>query len=89
MLDGGVRVLDQLTIAPFDKNQINTAELIKSGIMLQLSMMKDLKIVRFDGSLLDNKNLKEMEDWAKTKGLQLFIELVQRDGEGLRVELIE
>lgn len=74
---------------PFEKNQINTAELIKSGIMLQLSMMKDLKIVRFDGSLLDNKNLKEMEDWAKTKGLQLFIELVERNGEGLRVELIE
>lgn len=74
---------------PFEQSQINTAQQIIAGLQINLALMKEVKIARFDGSLLDNKNLAEVEAWASENGVQLFVEMVQRDGEGLQIEVRE
>jgi len=75
---------------PFEDNQINTARKIISGLQLCSALHKQVHIARFDGSLLDNASLAEVEEWAAKAGIQLFIELVARDGnEGLKIEISE
>jgi hypothetical protein len=74
---------------PFEKSQINTAQLIIAGLQINLALLKDLKIARFDGSLLDSENMKLVEAWAKENDLQLFVEFVERNGEGLKIEIQE
>lgn len=74
---------------PFNDNQINTARRIIAGLELQFQMMEEMKIARFDGSLLDAANLKAVEQWADERGIQLFVELVDRNGEDLKIEVNE
>ena len=74
---------------PFERNQINTAQLIITGLQINLAILSDLRIARFDGSLLDHQNLKIVQDWAEKNDLQLFIEIVDRDKEGLKLEVQE
>ena len=54
---------DQLYLdgLPFESNQVNTARKIIAGLELQFALMSDVKIARFDGSLLDSKSMKEVE----------------------------
>lgn len=74
---------------PFEKSQINTAQQIIVGLQINLALLKDIKIARFDGSLLDNENIAEVEKWAKENDLQLFVEFVDRNTEKLRIEIKE
>jgi predicted ATP-dependent endonuclease of OLD family len=74
---------------PFDKNQINTAQQIIIGLQINMALLKDIKIARFDGSLLDSSNIELVEAWAKENDLQLFVEFVERNSEGLRIEVRE
>lgn len=74
---------------PFEKAQINTAQQIIIGLQINLALLNDIKIARFDGSLLDNENMALVEAWAKENGLQLFVEFVERNTEGLRIEIKE
>jgi len=74
---------------PFESAQINTASQIIAGLQICSALHKDVKIARFDGSLLDNDNLKVVEDWAEKAGVQLFIEIVSRDAQGLQVDISE
>lgn len=74
---------------PLDTNQINTAELIIIGLQLNLALIKDVRIARFDASLLDYENIQRVEDWAKENDLQLFVEIVDRDADSLRIEVKE
>jgi hypothetical protein len=74
---------------PFNDNQINTARRIIAGLELQFQMMEEMKIARFDGSLLDAVNLKAVEKWADERGIQLFVELVDRNGDDLKIEVNE
>ncbi len=74
---------------PFEKSQINTAQQIIVGLQINLALLKDIKIARFDGSLLDNENISIVETWAKENDLQLFVEFVDRNEEGLRIEIKE
>ncbi len=74
---------------PFEKSQINTAQQIITGLQINLALLKEVKIARFDGSLIDNENMGVVEKWAKENGLQLFVEFVSRDKEGLRIEIQE
>lgn len=82
---------DQLLLdgLPFEKSQINTAQQIITGLQINLALLKDIKIARFDGSLLDNSNIKAVEEWAKKNDLQLFVEFVERNAEGLKIEVKE
>jgi predicted ATP-dependent endonuclease of OLD family len=74
---------------PFEKAQLNTAQQIIVGLQINLALLKDIKIARFDGSLLDNDNIKIVEEWAKENDLQLFVELVDRNTETLKIEIKE
>lgn len=74
---------------PFEPSQINTAQLIIAGLQINLALMKEVRIARFDGSLLDNKSLAEVEAWAAQNDLQLFVEMVSRDAEGMQVVVQE
>lgn len=82
---------DRFTVdgLPFEENQNNTAAQIVTGLKLGSGLLNDVKVTRFDGSLLDKHNLEEVEKFAKEKGLQLFVEVVDRDASELRFELIE
>lgn len=74
---------------PFEKAQINTAQQIIIGLQINLALLKEIKIARFDGSLLDNSNLAIVEQWAKDNGLQLFVEFVERNTDKLKIEIKE
>lgn len=80
---------DQLYLngLPFNGDQINTAKRIIAGLELQFHMMNDVKIARLDGSLLDKKSMADVEKWAAERNIQLFVELVDRDGEELKIEV--
>lgn len=74
---------------PFD--QVNTAKKIIAGLEIQAALLSDgkVRIARFDGSLLDNKSLSEVLEWAKSKDIQLFIEMVERNSERLTIQIDE
>lgn len=74
---------------PFHIDQNNTALQIAAGLRLSAGLLGDVKIARFDGSLLDKENLEAVEDFAQAEGLQLFVELVDRDSKDLRLEFVE
>lgn len=76
---------------PFNSKQVNTARKIMAGLEIQEALMcKDqVRIARFDGSLLDNNSIQEVFDWAKEKDMQLFIECVDRNSESLTIEIVE
>lgn len=74
---------------PFESDQINTARRIIAGIEIQYALSGEVKIARFDGSLLDKKSMKEVHEWAEKRGVQLFVEIVDREGEELRIEVEE
>lgn len=84
--DGEVFLLDGL---PFNTNQNNTAAQIIAGLKLGTGLLGDVKIARFEGSLLDNEHLEEVNQFAEKQGLQLFVELVDRDNGELRIEFTE
>ena len=74
---------------PFNGDQINTARRITAGLELQFQLMNDVKIARLDGSLLDKKTMAAVEKWADERKIQLFVELVDRDGDELKIEVSE
>lgn len=75
---------------PFESEQVNTAKQIIAGLQICGMLHKEVQIARFDGTLLDNANLRHVEEWAAQHGIQLFIELVDRENTGgLRVEISE
>jgi len=74
---------------PLESDQINTAELIIIGLQMQHKLSKEIKIARFDGSLLDKDNMELVENWAEKNGMQLFVELVDREANGLKIEVRE
>lgn len=65
---------------PFDKNQINTADQIIAGLKIGATFLKDLRILRFDGSLIDNSNFEAILAFAKEANIELFVEIVDREG---------
>jgi DNA repair exonuclease SbcCD ATPase subunit len=72
---------------PFAKNQINTAAQIIAGLRIGASLLKDLKILRLDGSLIDDINMSEIKSFAAAEGIELFIELVDRSAAGLTIHV--
>lgn len=86
--DEDILLLDGL---PFESDTINTARRIKAALELDFEKNKDskVKIARFDGSLLDKNSMKEVEEWAEERGVQLFVELVDRESDQLKIEVQE
>jgi hypothetical protein len=74
---------------PFHVDQNNTAAQIVAGLKLGAGLLGDVKIARFEGSLLDQENLDAVNIFAEEKGLQLFVEIVDRNEKDLRLEFVE
>jgi DNA repair exonuclease SbcCD ATPase subunit len=74
---------------PFHVEQNNTAAQIIAGLKLGTGLLGDVKIAKFEGSLLDKEHLDEVNKFAEENGLQLFVELVDRENKELRIEFTE
>lgn len=76
---------------PFEIDQINTAERTRIGLKIASKILTEggMQVVRFDGSLIDWDNRKLIEEWADEAGIQLFVELVDRDGGSLEIQISE
>jgi predicted ATP-dependent endonuclease of OLD family len=74
---------------PFHIDQNNTAAQIVAGLKLGAGLLGDVKIARFEGSLLDQENLDAVNEFALSQGLQLFVEIVDRNDKDLRLEFVE
>ena len=72
---------------PFDDTQINTASQIIAGLKMGLSMLKDVRIMRFEGSLIDKKNAAKIRKWSKENDIQLFVEIVDRDADDDKLQI--
>lgn len=70
---------------PLDKNQTNTASMLIVGMKMAASLLKDLKILKVDASLIDSREFEKVANWAESEGIELFIELVDRDATQLTV----
>ena len=66
---------------PFNSSTINHARKIIAQLELQVALMNEVKMARFEGSLLDENSMNQVRDWADKNGVQLFIEMVSRDGD--------
>jgi len=71
---------------PYD--QISAAEQLRVSMAIAMASNPKLKVILIrDGSLLDNENMKVIEEMAKDKDFQVWIEAVQNDGKvGFHVE---
>lgn len=74
---------------PFENTQINTANQLIAGLRIGLKMIKDVRILKFDGSLIDDNNMKEIQRWSKENDIQLFVEQVDRSGGKLEIRIDE
>jgi len=74
---------------PFDKTQINTASQIIAGLKIGASLLNEIKILKVDASLIDKENFKEVQKWSQSQGIELFIELVDREAGALKIEIEE
>lgn len=74
---------------PFDKNQINTASQIVAGLKIGASLLNEVKILKIDASLVDKENFKKIQSWSQSEGIELFIELVDREAGALKIEIEE
>lgn len=72
---------------PFDKSQTNTASQLIIGMKIASMMLKDLKILRVDASLIDKVEFDKVLAWAEEQGIELFIELVDREATQLKIEV--
>lgn len=74
---------------PFDKTQINTASQIIAGLKIGASLLNEIKILKVDASLIDKENFKKVQKWSKEEGIELFIELVDREAGSLKIQIDE
>lgn len=74
---------------PFQADQINQSDIILAGLSIGASMLKDVRILRFDGSLLDNEKILKVTQWADQNDVQLFVEFVSREESDLVVQIQE
>lgn len=70
---------------PFDRKQINTASQLIAGLKIGSMMLNDLKILKVDASLIDKVNFDEVLFWASEQGIELFVELVDREAAQLEI----
>lgn len=74
---------------PLDRKQINTAGLAELALSLVLKSKSALQSVRFDASFMDNKTFAECAQKIEDAGFQAFVEMVDKDGEELEIQVKE
>jgi len=72
---------------PFDKNQTNTASQLIVGMKIGATLLKDLKILKVDASLIDEVEFNKVLEWADSEGIELFVELVDRKATQLQIKI--
>lgn len=79
----GLNILDGKVLfnsIPFD--QLSGAERLKVSLSIAMAMNPELRVIRIlDGSLLDEDNLKVIEEMANDNDFQVWIEIVDNSGE--------
>jgi len=73
---------------PFQSNQIGSAVRLKVSMAIAMALNPKLRVIRVtDGSLLDEENRKIIEDLARDRDFQVWMEVVSEDGEiGFTIE---
>ncbi len=74
---------------PFDKTQINTASQLIAGLKIGASLLNEVKILKIDASLIDKENFEKVQKWSGSEGIELFVELVDREAGALKIEIEE
>ena len=76
---------------PLSAQQISSSAIYIAALKLASINVGNVRFLHFDASMLDNRSLQEVRDWAEKQDLQLGIELVERDieKEEIRYEIIE
>lgn len=74
---------------PFAATQQNTAAQLIAGMRIASTMLKDLKILKVDASLIDKENFEEVLAWAASEEIELFIELVDREATQLQIHICD
>jgi hypothetical protein len=74
---------------PFDKTQINTASQLIAGLKIGASLLNEVKILKIDASLIDKENFEKVKKWSGSEGIELFVELVDREAGALKIEIEE
>jgi hypothetical protein len=74
---------------PFDKTQINTASQLIAGLKIGASLLNEVKILKIDASLIDKENFEKVQAWSAAEGIELFVELVDREAGSLKIEIEE
>lgn len=70
---------------PFEKTQINTADQIIAGLQIGSTLLGDLRILKFDGSLIDRENFELIKAFAEREKIELFVEVVDRENSALQI----
>lgn len=74
---------------PFERSQINTASQLIAGVKIGSMMLKELKILKIDASLIDKREFDKVLQWSEENKIELFIELVDREAEALQIVIDE
>lgn len=74
---------------PFERSQINTASQLIAGVKIGSMMLKDLKILKIDASLIDKREFDKVLQWSEENKIELFVELVDREAEALQIVIDE
>jgi len=85
----GLSISDEgVTYKNIPFTQISSAEQLKVSLSIAMAMNPKLKVIRIaDGSLLDDDNFKVIEEMAKEKDYQVWVEKVDSSGKvGIYIE---
>jgi hypothetical protein len=74
---------------PFDRTQINTASQLIAGLKIGASLLNEVRILKIDASLIDKENFAKVQEWSNSEGIELFVELVDREAGALKIEIEE
>ena len=74
---------------PVNNNQISSSAKYICALKLGYLALGKLRTLHFDASFLDNNSLKEVQEWADSKDLQLLIERPSLEGGDITYQIIE
>lgn len=74
---------------PLDRSQISTSKLYCAALKIASLNLGEVKSLYFDSSMLDRNTLNDICVWAEKNGLQLLMEMVDRDGGQINYTIVE
>lgn len=72
----------------FTREQLSSSGIYIAALKLAAMTLGEVKTLHFDASFLDNISLGQIEEWAKSEGLQLLIEMPDRSGGEIEYQLL-